>query len=68
MMRQEYFEFTTKSGDSYIIRLYVDIERLARLLGPRARKSKRGISSIARAGVIAHVLAGPTSGGGVDHG
>jgi len=67
MMRQEDFEFTTKSGDSYIIRLFVDTERLAMLLGPRARKSKRGISSIARAGVVAHVLAGSTSSGDGKH-
>jgi hypothetical protein len=61
MTRQEDFEFTSESGDSYILRLTVDMERLAKLLGPRARKSKRGISSIARAGVVAHVLAGSAS-------
>jgi hypothetical protein len=52
MTREEDFEITPKTGSPYTVRVYVDFERLAKLLAPRAKKSKAGRSSIARAGVV----------------
>lgn len=56
MKTQEDFEITPKSGESYTVRVHVDLEKLARILGPRARKSKEGSASLGKAAIVVREL------------
>lgn len=56
MIRELDFELEPKNGLPYAVRVVVDMEALAKLLGPRANKNKGKRASMGRAAVAVRVI------------